>query len=97
MADYKYIYNDYSLERIRNRHEIKVLDIMRDMLPEMENFCGCRVCVEDVFALALNALPPHYTHTASIVIRRDPPLPEDIARSVIDAIDKVRVRPNHPE
>jgi len=97
MANTKYSYNDVSLEHIRNRHETKVIEIMHDLVPEADDFCGCQICIEDVFALSLNALPAFYVHASSIVVRRDPPSKEDMARAVHDAIDKVRVRPNHPE
>ncbi len=97
MADDKYNYKDYSLEHIRNRHETRVIAIMDNLLPQADDFCGCRVCAEDVYALALNAFSPHYVHTASIVLRRDPPTDQDLARAIHDAIDKVRIRPNHPE
>jgi hypothetical protein len=53
--------------------------------------------VEDVYAIALNDLPAHYVQNGSLVFRRQPPSDEDIQRAVADALDKVRVRPNHPE
>lgn len=96
MADDKYIVNDYSLEHIRNRHETAVAEIMRDKLALEDDFCGCRICIEDVFALTLNVLPPHYVQTTSIILKKDRPSEQDVNRAVEDAIDKVKVRPNHP-
>ena len=46
----KYQVNGVSLERVRNRNELRVVKAMRSMLPEQEGFCGCRVCIEDVYA-----------------------------------------------
>ena len=97
MTDEHYRFNDFSLERIRNRHETRVAAAMRDLLPLAADFCGCRLCVEDVYAIALNELPAHYVQHGSLVLHRQPPSDQDIQRAVADALDKVRVRPNHPE
>jgi len=97
MADDRYRYNDFTLDKIRNRQEARVVASMRDLLPGAEDFCGCRLCVEDVYAIALNELPSHYVQSGSMVLRKNPPTDEDIRRAVQDALDKVRVRPNHPE
>lgn len=97
MPEDHYQYNDFSLEPIRNRQESRVVAAMRDLLPPADDFCGCRLCVEDVYAIALNDLPAHYVQNGSLVFRRQPPSDEDIQRAVADALDKVRVRPNHPE
>ncbi len=95
MANDKYIINDYSLEHVRNRYETTVIQIMRDRLLDEQDFCGCNLCLEDVYALAMNTLPAHYVQASAILLSRDPPTEADIARSVEDAFDTVRVRPNH--
>jgi hypothetical protein len=97
MADERYHIYDFSLEKVRNRQEARVIAAMRLRLPTAPDFCGCRLCVEDVYAIALNALPPHYVQSGSMVMRRVPPTEQDVERAVADALDKVRVRPNHPE
>ena len=97
MPEDLYSFEDYSMEHIRNRQEARVIAAMRDLLPDADDFCGCRLCVEDVYAIALNDLPAHYVQSGSLLIRRQPPTDEDIRRAVSDALDKVRVRPNHPE
>jgi hypothetical protein len=91
----KYIVSDLSLEKIRNRQELRVIERMRPLLEQDPNFCGCRLCVEDVYALALNALPAQYVQSGSMVLRSQGPSEQDVARAVEDGIDKVRVRPNH--
>ena len=96
MTNEKYIVNDYSLEHVRNRYEVEVLQMLRDKLPEEKDFCGCKICIEDVYALAMNALPSHYVQTSSIILKKGPPTETDISRTVVDAIDAVMVRPNHP-
>lgn len=97
MADDRYQVYDISLEKVRNRQEARVVTAMRTLLPQAEDFCGCRLCVEDVYAIALNALPAHYVQSGSMVLRKEPPSVQDIERAVGDALDKVRVRPNHPD
>ena len=97
MANNKYIIGETNLEHVRNRHETRVIDTMRDLVSDTEDFCGCRICLEDVFAVAMNGLPAHYVQSASIVLKKMPPSEQDISRAVADAIGVVRVRPNHPE
>jgi len=97
MADDRYEIYDLSLEKVRNRQEVRVIDSMRRLLPTAPDFCGCRLCVEDVYAIALNVLPAHYIQSGSMVLRREPPSDQDVERAVADALDKVRVRPNHPD
>ena len=95
MSDPKYVVNDTSLDHVRNRHEVIVLEIMREKLPGETDFCGCKLCLEDVYAVAMNTLPAHYVQSSSIILKKDPPSDADIARTVEDAFDKVKVRPNH--
>lgn len=97
MTEERYLYNDFSLAGIRNRHEPRVVEAMRELLPAADDFCGCRLCVEDVYAMALNLLPAHYVQSGSMVLGQEIPTDEDIKRAVADALDTVRVRPNHPE
>lgn len=95
MSEEKYMINDISLDHVRNRHEIIVLGVMREKLPGEKDFCGCNLCLEDVYAVAMNTLPAHYVQRSSIILNKEPPSDADIARTVEDAIDKVKVRPNH--
>jgi Late competence development protein ComFB len=97
MDDDPYRYNEFSLKHVRNRQEQRVAAALRDVLPGAEGFCGCHLCVEDVYAIALNALPAHYVQSGSLLVRKLPPSDADVRRAVEDAVDTVRVRPNHPE
>jgi hypothetical protein len=97
MADDRYSFEDFSLEAIRNRQEPRVAAAMRQVLPGATGFCGCRICVEDVYAIALNTLPAHYVQSGALMLGRKPPTDADVKRAVEDALDMVRVRPNHPE
>jgi len=94
--DTRYRFNDFSLEGIRNRQEVRVADMMRTMLPEAEGFCGCRLCVEDVFALSLNSLPPHYVQSGSFLVRSTDPSEATLREVLQIALDRVGGRPNHP-
>ncbi len=95
MSEPNYIINDISLNHVRNRHESIVLDFMREKLPAESDFCGCKLCLEDVYAVAMTSLPANYVQKSSIILKKEPPTDADIARTVEDAIDRVRVRPNH--
>lgn len=97
MPDDRYRFNDFSLEKIRNRQEPRVAAAMRDLLPLAPDFCGCRLCVEDVYALSLNSLPAQYVQTGAMIVRQRMPSDDDIRKAVQDALDVVRERPNHPE
>jgi hypothetical protein len=96
MAEDTYSINGFSLASVRNRVESKVIAAMRARLPREQGFCGCRLCVEDLYAIALNSLPAHYVQSGSLVLQNTPPGPGNIERAVADALDEVKSRPNHP-
>lgn len=95
MDSSKYVINGYSLANIRNRHEVRVIDALRKLIPTHKTFCGCRLCVEDVYALALNTFLPHYVQRGAIILRREPPTEADFEAAVSEAMDRVSERPNH--
>ncbi|MDH5751847.1 MAG: late competence development ComFB family protein [Deltaproteobacteria bacterium] len=92
----KYIINDFSLENIRSRQEARVIGILKKVLPERTDFCGCRICIEDTYALTLNSLHPQYAQVGSLIIRHAPPTDDEVGHLVNMAIDKVQANPNHP-
>jgi hypothetical protein len=91
----KYFINGYSLENVRNRHEIRVVAALRKVMAAQPDFCGCRLCVEDVYAAALNKLPPHYIQAGAMVLRRLPPSDEQVEQTVREVLDRVHRNPNH--
>ncbi|MDH4248922.1 MAG: late competence development ComFB family protein [Deltaproteobacteria bacterium] len=91
----KYWINDYSLENIRNRQEARVVEFMRKVLPTRKDFCGCRLCVEDAYALTLNTLPAQYSQSGSLVLRSSPPTDTEVLDTLHQSIDKVAAVPNH--
>jgi hypothetical protein len=93
--DQRYEVNGVPLERVRNRQELRVIDHMRVILPQVSGFCGCELCIEDVYAASLSQLPPQYIPLGSFAPRKDHGLDADIDTLVRQVIDKVRTRPNH--
>ena len=90
----KYVVCGYSLESIRNRNEFRVAEQLRQLLPKEEDFCGCRICVEDVYAAALSQLPVQYVQVGSIVVQPGAAA-GDITQAVQTAIGRIRANPNH--
>lgn len=93
--DQRYEVNGVPLERVRNRQELRVIEHMRAILPRVSGFCGCELCIEDVYAASLSQLPPQYIPLGSFAPRKDHGQEADIAAVVRRVIDKVRTRPNH--
>ena len=93
--DAKYLVNRISLNMLRNRQELRVIEAMRKLLPLAEDFCGCRICTEDVYAAALSNLPAQYMPNGSMMVRRGGPTDADIEQIVHGVLDNVRLRPNH--
>jgi len=55
-----------SLRDIINFNEYLVLKVIKDLLDSNVPLCRCSLCIEDVFALALNSLPPRYIQITSL-------------------------------
>ena len=91
----KYIIENLNLESIRNRNEVRVVAQLKRVLPDLKNFCGCRVCVEDVYGATLSLVPCQYAQVGSIVVN---PMPsdDDIHDKILEAVERVRANPTHP-
>jgi competence protein ComFB len=50
----------YDLLDIRNINEELVIEIMEAALEDDKSICRCQMCIEDIYALALNKLPSLY-------------------------------------
>lgn len=91
----KYIINGHSLETVRNRNELIVIDAMRQVLPNEAHLSNCSLCMEDVYALSLSRIPPTYTHRGSIVLK-----PEYSNGEILEVVENVvRIiadKPKHP-
>lgn len=78
--------------KIRNRNELRVIKEIRKFLDDEETLpLSCKGW-QDVYALALNALPPRYTQSGTIVLR-DPVHKEDVSKAVREAIAFVHAQP----
>ena len=84
------------MERVRNRNELRVVKAMRSMLPEQEGFCGCRVCIEDVYAATASNIPAQYVQFGAIILRPKSPSDAELMAVLADSFAKVREHPNHP-
>jgi competence protein ComFB len=94
---------DYEIEGcmlndIINFNELMVLRAMRDVLETNTNFCRCSFCIEDVFALTLNKLPPRYIQITSIekyAQSQNFVTAEEAREKILDAWEKISRNPNH--
>ncbi len=90
----KYVVNGFDLEHVRNYNEERVIEILRDKLPNFAHFMGCQLCTEDVYALSVKQLPPLYVQMGSIVLNKNVS-DEDVIKIVMDSINQVLEQPNH--
>jgi hypothetical protein len=90
----KYAYGNVDLWEIRNRNETRVVALMPEILDEYPDFDPQILDIEDIYALALNSLPPRYVQPGSIVLN-EPVDDEEIANAVREAVLVVRNRPNY--
>ena len=89
------VYQGVNLEKIRNKNEKRVVQAMAVVLPAMGNFCGCSLCVADVYAATMNNLPAHYIQHGGIALRATPEKEEDVQAAVRQAAEIVVDNPNH--
>lgn len=84
-----------NVDGVRNKNESRVRDLIPEVLRQM--FPAWKpngIDVEDIYALALNSLPPRYVQPGGIVLRE--PVGEVLLRQEIERAARiVRERPNH--
>lgn len=83
------------LDNIRNRNELRVIELMPGALAKCLDFKPSYLDIQDIYALTLNNLPPRYKQSGSIVIR-EPVSDEEILRELQAAIEQVEKRPTAP-
>lgn len=88
----KYRIGDVDLTEIRNRNETRVIKAMEQVLTEPPVYTPDPKDIQDIYALALNHLPPRYAQTGTIVLR-DPVRDEQIVEAVRNAFVRVMERP----
>lgn len=80
------------LSRIYNKNEKRVVLAMEKFLSAMEDWEPEGLDVQDIYALALNSLPPRYVQDGTIVFN-EPVKRADIEKAVEDAVNKVKTSP----
>lgn len=90
----KYLLGELDLYDIRNRNESRVVKGMRQVLEHYQAYPFETLDFQDIYALALNNLPPRYVQNGSIVIQ-DPVTDEMILTAVREAVEIVMQSPNH--
>ena len=88
----KYKMGDVDFFNIRNRNEGRVITVLSEFLQKRGNALLSDKDVQDMYALALNGLPPRYTQRGTIVLL-DPVSKDAIYAAVEDAYDQVMKRP----
>ena len=81
-----------NLSRIYNKNEKRVVLAMEKYLSDNEDWEPDALDIQDIYALALNSLPPRYVQDGTIVFN-EPVKRADIENAVKDAVDKVRSSP----
>ena len=82
-----------SLHQIRNRNKERVAQIMPSLLAELSLQLDS-IDIQDVFALVLNKLPPHYVQEMAIVhVERVDA--DTLPVAMRQAIAQVQTSPNH--
>jgi len=94
MKSEDYVIGDYSLERIRNRYEVMVINFIKKLTPEFPEFDSCQACLEDVYALSLSRIPCTYVINDSIKFKEDR-TDENVEEIVRYAIFQVMSKPRH--
>ena len=77
---------------IRNRNECRVIKALREFLLTKNSLLLSSKDIEDIYALALNMLPPRYAQRGTIVLR-DSVTKKEIDTAVQDAYAHVMERP----
>jgi competence protein ComFB len=82
---------------VRNANYERVVAVMDKFLKERyKDVCSCPRCLDDIAAIALNFLPPHYYVNVDKDENKDIGSPwVMVETAVVEAIDRVTEKPNH--
>lgn len=84
----------HCMDHMKNKNEELVKKAMEEALPGMASLCLCAMCIEDIFALALNSIPSGYQHSMSIALYKKTAF-EEVRKAVLEAAEKVKGKPKH--
>ena len=93
-----YTVQGHSLYEIINYNEYVILRLMRQLYARDDSICGCSICVEDTFALALNSLPARYIQVTSLQTYEQSQHfidEEEVRNKLVAAVGKVKADPKH--
>jgi len=81
---------------VKNANYERVLSVMEKYMKERyKNACSCPQCINDIAAIALNYLPPHY-YVYSDNNKNEIGSPwVMVETAVVEAIDRVSENPSH--
>ena len=77
---------------IRNRNESRIVEKMREVIAEMDDFDLSPQGIRDAYALALNLLPARYKQSGSIVLR-EPVRETHLREATVRALKQVASQP----
>ncbi len=81
---------------VKNANYERVVGIMEKVLGERNGkVCSCPRCINDIAAIALNYLPPHYHADLNETNEIGSPWVM-VETAVVEAIERVNEFPNHP-
>jgi hypothetical protein len=86
--------HNVDLSRILNRNEKRVVMAMDKVFAAIDDWEPQALDIQDIYALALNSLPPRYVQEGTIVFKESVRNAE-IEQAVLMAVDKVRKKPNY--
>ena len=86
--------HNVDLSRILNRNEKRVVMAMDKVFAAIDDWEPQALDIQDIYALALNSLPPRYVQEGTIVFKESVRNAE-IEQAVLMAMDKVRKKPNY--
>jgi competence protein ComFB len=82
---------------VQNANYERVIAVINKFLQERyQNVCNCPQCINDIAAIALNYLPPHYYVNAKFEKEIGSPWVM-VETAVVEAIDRVSDNPNHTD
>jgi|LGOV01.1.fsa_nt_gb competence protein ComFB len=86
--------------KVHNYMENAVDLLLKDLLNKYEDVCKCDMCINDIKAITLNKLKPHYVSTKkgdlyTKVDEMNLQFDIDIYKALIEAIEIVRKNPRH--
>ncbi len=90
----KYVYGEFTLTRIRNRNETRIIALMPEVLTGFPGYRPEILDIQDIYALTLNKLQPRYTQEGTMVLN-EPVSDEVIKRKIEQAVRRVQRFPNH--